>query len=112
MQQRAPHVYAWVERMNNPKPLSGEFLADDTVPDTLLPILTTLCKDQLPDVLDAIEHNSAWLDANREAAFRGFSGCTVSPADLPRESGASVAIHSGCFNDPGCTTSRWGERVG
>jgi len=74
MQQRAPHVYAWVERMNNPKPLSGEFLADDTVPETLLPILTTLCKDQLPDVLDAIEHNSAWLDANPGGSIPRFLG--------------------------------------
>ncbi|MBK6737556.1 MAG: glutathione S-transferase [Haliea sp.] len=64
MQARAPHVYAWVERMNNPQPLAGEFLADDRIPETLLPILATMCKDHLPDVLDAIEHNSAWLEAN------------------------------------------------
>jgi len=74
MQQRAPHVYAWVERMNNPRPLSGDFLADDTVPDSLLPILATLCKDQLPDVLDAIAHNSAWLDANPGGSIPRFLG--------------------------------------
>jgi glutathione S-transferase len=74
MQQRAPHVYAWVERMNNPRPLSGEFLADDTVPDTLLPILAKVCKDQLPDVLDAIAHNSAWLDANPGGSIPRFLG--------------------------------------
>jgi glutathione S-transferase len=64
MQERAPHVYAWVERMNNPQPLAGEYLAHDRIPETLLPILATMCKDQLPDVLDAIEQNSAWVDAN------------------------------------------------
>jgi hypothetical protein len=64
MQERAPNVYAWVERMNNPEPLSGEFLPGDTIPDTLLPILQTLCTDQLPDVLDVIEKNSAWLKEN------------------------------------------------
>jgi hypothetical protein len=74
MQSRAPHVYAWVERMNDPKPLSGEFLTDDTIPDTLLPILDTLCKDQLPDVLDVIAHNSAWLEANPGGSIPRFLG--------------------------------------
>jgi glutathione S-transferase len=64
MQERAPNVYAWVERMNNPEPLSGDFLPGDTIPETLLPILQTLCTDQLPDVLDVIEKNSAWLKEN------------------------------------------------
>jgi glutathione S-transferase len=83
MQERAPHVYAWVERMNNPQPLSGEFLADDAIPATLLPILATLCKDQLPDVLDAIEHNSAWLEANPGGSIPRFLGMhrfTTGPA--------------------------------
>jgi glutathione S-transferase len=74
MQERAPHVYAWVERMNNPQPLSGNFLPDDAVPDTLLPILTTLCCDQLPDVLDVIMHNCAWLDANPGGNIPRFLG--------------------------------------
>jgi hypothetical protein len=74
MQERAPNVYAWVERMNNPRPLSGEFLADDAIPDTLLPLLATLCKDQLPDVLDVIAHNSAWLEANPGGSIPRFLG--------------------------------------
>jgi glutathione S-transferase len=83
MQQRAPNVYAWVERMNNPRPLSGEFLANDVIPETLLPILSTLCKDQLPDVLDVIEHNSAWLAANPAGSIPRFLGMhrfTTGPA--------------------------------
>lgn len=74
MQSRAPHVHAWVQRMNNPAPLSGAFLADDAIPDTLLPILATLCKDQLPDVLDVIAHNSAWLQANPGGSIPRFLG--------------------------------------
>jgi glutathione S-transferase len=83
MQERAPNVYAWVERMNNPRPLSGEYLADDAIPDTLLPVLATLCKDQLPDVLDAIEHNGAWLQANPGGSIPRFLGMhrfTTGPA--------------------------------
>ena len=64
MQDKAPNVYAWVERMNNPVPLSGEFLPDDQIPETLIPILQTMCQDHLPDVLDVIEHNAAWLTQN------------------------------------------------
>jgi glutathione S-transferase len=74
MQERAPHVYAWVERMNNPQPLAGDFLEGDVIPETLLPILATLCKDQLPDVLDAIEHNSAWLEENPGGNIPRFHG--------------------------------------
>ncbi|CAA0118975.1 Uncharacterised protein [Halioglobus japonicus] len=74
MEKRAPHVYAWVERMNNPQPLTGEFLADDVIPDTLLPILATMCKDQFPDVLDVIEHNCAWLEANPGGSIPRFHG--------------------------------------
>lgn len=62
MQERAPNVFAWVARMNNPAPLSGEFLADDEIPGTLLPVLQTMCRDQLPEVLDVIRHNAAWLE--------------------------------------------------
>jgi glutathione S-transferase len=62
MQERAPNVFAWVERMNNPVPLSGEFLAEDEMPATLLPVLETMCRDQIPDVLDVIRHNAVWLE--------------------------------------------------
>jgi len=74
MQARAPNVYAWVQRMNNPVPLAGAFLADDEVPVTLLPILRTMCRDQLPDVLDVIRHNAAWLEQNPGGNIPRFLG--------------------------------------
>ena len=74
MQARAPNVYAWVQRMNDPAPLSGEFLADDEIPATLLPILQTMCRDQLPDVLDVIRHNAAWLEQNPEGDIPRYLG--------------------------------------
>ena len=64
MQECAPAVCAWVERMNAPESLTGEFLADDEVPDTLLPILETMFREQLPDVLDVVAQNAAWLADN------------------------------------------------
>ena len=74
MQEQAPHVYAWVNRMNNPQPLAGDYLANDVIPESLLPILRTMCVDQFPDVLDVIERNSAWLEANPGGNIPRFLG--------------------------------------
>lgn len=37
-----PHLQAWVERMNAPKPGAGEFLAGDEIPVTLRPLFNAL----------------------------------------------------------------------
>lgn len=74
MKKRAPHVHAWVERMNDPLPCSGEFLAQDEIPETLIPILQTLCLDQLPDVLDVVESNRRWLQDNPGGSIPRFLG--------------------------------------
>ncbi|MEJ2530265.1 MAG: glutathione S-transferase [Halioglobus sp.] len=64
MQETAPNVYAWVERMNHPQPRSGQFLANDEIPETLLPVLAGLAREYLPDVVDVIDHNARWLEAH------------------------------------------------
>jgi len=64
MQERAPQVFAWIERMNNPTPLSGEFLANDEIPATLIPLLKKMSQEQLPDTLSVIQHNHQWLQDN------------------------------------------------
>ena len=74
MQEKAPKVYAWVQRMNHPTPLSGEFLAEDEIPATLIPVLKTMCQDHLPDVLGVIEHNAAWLTENPGGNLPRFLG--------------------------------------
>ena len=91
MQERAPNVYAWVQRMNNPVPLAGDFLADDEIPVTLLPILRTMCRDQLPDVLDVIRHNAAWLEQNPGGNIPRYLG--MHPFRTGSASGERV-IHS------------------
>lgn len=62
MQQRAPRVYRWVERMNRPEQDAPEYfnagtdmLADDEVPDTLIAVLRILAEDFVPETL-------AWAD--------------------------------------------------
>ena len=43
-----PNVKAWIERMQEPQPLQGDFLPGDEIPDTLLPLLRGICRDMLP----------------------------------------------------------------
>lgn len=61
MKQVAPHVAQWVLRMQNPPaPLSGEFLSDDEIPETLLPILADQFQDQFPVLRSTAEAVTKW----------------------------------------------------
>jgi glutathione S-transferase len=42
------NVRAWVDRMMQPKPLSGAFLANDQIPETLLPIFRMMFREMTP----------------------------------------------------------------
>jgi len=66
MRERAPAVAAWVERMNDDKAAlqAGEFLADDQIPTTLLPILKRMAQEQLPVLLDTDKQLSQWRKIN------------------------------------------------
>lgn len=49
MQRLAPDVARWVERMVEVKtPLSGSFLPDDAIPETLYPVLRRMMAEHLP----------------------------------------------------------------
>ncbi len=60
MQERAPAVWDWVQRMNQPGTGKGDFLPDDEIPETLVPLLQTLARDFLPDVASVIARTAAW----------------------------------------------------
>lgn len=62
MREQAPNVYGWVQRMNAPVPNSGEFLSGDVIPGTLLPVLRTLAEEYLPDVVDVVARNAAYME--------------------------------------------------
>lgn len=64
MRSRAPLVAKWVERMNAPGAKSGEFLSDDQVPQTLLPIIKMIFKEHFPVLIDSSEKLAQWLDIN------------------------------------------------
>ena len=62
MRRLAPNVVAWVERLRDqPAPRSGEFLSNDEVPETLLPVLRRMAREQLPVLLDSMRCLQQWL---------------------------------------------------
>ena len=69
MQQRAPAVYRWVERMNREDQdvpecfnAGNDFLADDEIPETLMQVLKILAEDFVPETLAAADLVNNWLD--------------------------------------------------
>ena len=62
MRKLAPNVVHWVERMQQPAaPRAGEFLADDRIPETLLPVLTRMMREQVPVLVDSVRLLREWI---------------------------------------------------
>jgi hypothetical protein len=59
-------VLAWIQRMREPDGSHGDFLADDAIPETLLPILRRMFKEQFPVLHQTVATLSDWLDAHPE----------------------------------------------
>ena len=67
MKRLAPKVAQWVERMVHvDAPQSGEFLPDDAIPQTLLPILRRMMDEQLPNLLRIAELTAEWGKASAD----------------------------------------------
>lgn len=82
MRRIAPHVAAWVERMQDPPaPQTGEFLADDEIPETLIPILQRMMREQIPELQDAARVFEEWVASHpqEQAVPRGIG---LHPFDL------------------------------
>lgn len=62
MRRVAPAVVRWVQSMQEPpQPAGGEFLHDDQVPDTILPVLARMMREQLPVLADTADRLRHWL---------------------------------------------------
>ena len=75
MQQRASAVYRWVERMNcedqdAPECFNAgnDFLANDEVPETLIPVLKILAEDFVPETLAVADLINNWLAEHQPEA--------------------------------------------
>jgi len=64
LRKQAPAVAGWVERMLSDDKAQGDFLANDHIPETLLPILQRFSKEQLPTLLDTDKRLAAWKNEN------------------------------------------------
>lgn len=66
MREKAPNVAQWVERMNKPITTPGELLADDQIPENLLPLLKRLFKEFWPVLTNTVSALEAWAQENPE----------------------------------------------
>lgn len=83
MKRLAPRVAAWVERMVDVKtPLSGEFLANDEVPQTLMPVLERMMDEQMPFLQTTADMLVSWSGSNPDT-------------DLPRAVGMAAFVIEG-----------------
>jgi hypothetical protein len=75
MQQRAPRVYRWVERMNRPDQDVPEFFApgtdflnNDEIPKTLMAVLRAVAEDFVPETRAAASVINDWLGRQQPEA--------------------------------------------
>lgn len=64
MKRDAPRVAAWVERMSEPSGQAGDFLPADEVPETLLPLLARMFREQVPVLQQTAEQIRLWADSD------------------------------------------------
>jgi glutathione S-transferase len=63
-----PEVEAWIDRVYSGTEVTGEWFADDQVPDSLVPVLDPVFRDALPYVRALVDAINAWCSANPDAS--------------------------------------------
>ncbi|MEP2735486.1 MAG: glutathione S-transferase family protein [Erythrobacter sp.] len=77
MERIAPRVAEWVRRMMDVKePQSGEFLAGDAIPETLLPILSRMMSEHVPYLERTAAMLGEWAAANPDTDLPRAVGMT------------------------------------
>lgn len=65
MDRIAPRVAAWCLRTHAPQhALSGEFIENDAIPDSLIPILKMFSREQLPILISTLAGLKKWVKDN------------------------------------------------
>ena len=80
MKLLAPSVAEWVERTHAGEAGTGNLTADDTIPETLLPILQRQMREQLPALMDTNALFADWAAnaTSGDAVPRAFGQISVS----------------------------------
>jgi glutathione S-transferase len=95
MERLAPRVADWTRRTHVCQvELSGNFLSDDTVPDTLLPILRMFSEQHLPVLLDTMSAINSWAAENPETRelprLLGFNKAMIGHGELRTETDRGI----------------------
>ncbi len=103
MKRLAPKVAEWVERMVNvAAPLSGTFLPDDAVPETLLPILRRMMAEHLPWLQNISDMLADWAADNADSELPravGFAPFTMEGVTAARAASVfSLWMHQRCHD--------------
>lgn len=69
IESQAPRVVHWIHRLNEGARESGDFLPDDRVPETLLPILQHLFAEHWPILQDTCERLAAWRQEHPQKKY-------------------------------------------
>ncbi len=69
MEREAPNVVAWIQRINAEDQPQGSFLPIDEVPETVLPMLAFIFREQFPILLDTVEKVATWVDDHPEKEY-------------------------------------------
>lgn len=87
LREKAPQVEAWILRMIDPavnRRFGGShFLANDEIPNTLLPVLTRMFKEQGPVLRQTIHQVHEWAAQNPDTPVpRAIGQCTFIVEDI------------------------------
>ncbi|MEQ9518778.1 MAG: glutathione S-transferase [Parvibaculum sp.] len=104
MKRIAPNVAKWVERMNAPDVKQGGFLADDEVPETLLPVIRRIFEEQFPPLHVMVDALGQWIEAHPEEPIPCAIPRTIGKQSffLKERDGKIVTAERGMF-----TFSQW-----
>ena len=69
MKTLAPNVVAWVERMNRTNVNVGEYISNDVIPTTLMPLLKDMFKQQWPVLMSTARALHTWRKQNPRAHY-------------------------------------------
>ncbi|MEO1045605.1 MAG: glutathione S-transferase [Pseudomonadota bacterium] len=90
MQRLAPNVALWVERMVQVEtPLSGSFLDDDAIPETLYPVLRRMMAEHIPWLQISADMLAGWATENAGEELPRAVG--FAPFTIEGTSGARAA---------------------
>ncbi len=89
MEKTAPRVADWARRAHAPQhPLTGDFIGNDMVPETLVPILKMFAREQLPILQDSIADLKKWVSDNPDTLelprITGFHKYTIGGVEEDR----------------------------